>query len=112
MLDKLTDAAIRNAKPKATPYKLADGGGMYLLVTPKGQRWWRFDYRHAGKRNTVSLGVYPDVGLKEARSKRQELRTLVAAGACPSDARKDAKTTRVDTLKAVSEEWLAKQRPT
>ena len=71
MLDRLTDAAIRNAKPKATAYKLADGGGMYLLVTPKGQRWWRFDYRHAGKRNTVSLGVYPDVATKSLISPGQ-----------------------------------------
>ena len=55
MLGKLTDTGIKNAKPRAKPYKLADGGGMYLLVTTKGQKWWRLDYRLHGKRKTLSL---------------------------------------------------------
>jgi hypothetical protein len=63
----LTDSAIRNAKPKEKNYKLADGGGLYLLITPKGGKWWRLDYRFNGKRKTLSMGVYPDVSLKSAR---------------------------------------------
>ena len=55
----LTDTHIRNAKPKARPYKVSDGGGMYLLVTPDGARYWRLDYRFGGKRRTLALGVYP-----------------------------------------------------
>ena len=110
MLGNLTDTAVKNAKAKATAYKLADGGGMYLIVTPKAQKWWRLDYRFAGKRKTISLGVYPDVSIKEARSKRDDARKVVAAGADPSQIRQQSKRARegADTFKAVAEEWLAK----
>ena len=54
----LTDTRIRSAKPQAKTYKLSDGGGMYLLVKPDGGRYWRLDYRFAGKRCTLALGVY------------------------------------------------------
>ena len=63
----LTDTAIRQAKPRAKRYKLSDGKGLYLLVTVKGHKWWRFDYRFNGKRKTLSMAVYPDVTLKQAR---------------------------------------------
>src|SRR3954452_15588989 len=63
----LTDTRIRNVKPKAQAHKLSDGGGMYLLVTPKGARYWRLDYRFAGKRRTLALGIYPIVSLSNAR---------------------------------------------
>ena len=61
----LTDTAIRKAKPPTKPLKMADGGGLYLLLRPDGARWWRWDYRRpvTGKRNTLSLGTYPDTGL-------------------------------------------------
>ena len=55
----LTDTRIRNAKPKPRPYKLSDGGGLHLLIMPSGARYWRIDYRFAGKRRTLALGVYP-----------------------------------------------------
>ena len=90
-MDKLADTTIKNAKPKAKPYKLADGGGMYLLVTPKGQKWWRLDYRLNGKRKTVSLGVYPDVKLKKARKRREAARESIEDGLDPSDLRKEEK---------------------
>lgn len=64
----LTDTRIRNAKPTSKAYKLSDGGGMYLLVSPEGARYWRLDYRFGGKRRTLSLGVYPTVTLRRARS--------------------------------------------
>ena len=83
----LTDIAVKQAKAK--PYKLSDGEGMYLLVTPKGQKWWRFDYRLNGKRYTLSLGVYDDVSLKTARERRREARELVAKGINPSTEREN-----------------------
>ena len=68
----LTDTAIRNARPREKPVKLFDEGGLYLILTPAGARWWRFDYRYGGKRRTLSMGVYPAVGLKDARARRDE----------------------------------------
>ena len=62
----LTDAAIRNAKPKSKPYKLSDAGGLFLWVQPSGGKWWRYKYRFAGKEKALALGSYPDVGLAEA----------------------------------------------
>ena len=72
----LTPSAVTNAKPHASAYKLADERGMYLLVRPDGARWWRFDYRRpgTGKRNTLSLGTFPDVSLRKARERRDDAR--------------------------------------
>ena len=67
---KLSDIAVRTAKPRGKAYKLADGAGMYLLVKPDGKRYWRMDYRFHSKRKTLALGVYPGVSLKDAREKR------------------------------------------
>src|SRR5690349_726685 len=64
----LTDTRVRTVKPKAKSFKLSDGGGMYLLVMPDGARYWRMDYRFAGKRRTLALGVYPLVSLSDARA--------------------------------------------
>ena len=110
MKDKLTDTAVKNAKAKPKAYKLADGGGMYLLVTPKGQKWWRFDYRLHGKRYTLSLGVYPDISLSDARTRRNDARTLVAKGISPSEARKEEKAIResASTFREVADEWQKK----
>ncbi len=72
----LTDTAIRNAKPKVKAYKLADQKGLYLLVNKVG-KYFRFDYRFAGKRKTLALGVYPDVKLQEARRRHSEARELL-----------------------------------
>lgn len=111
--DKLTDPAIRKAKPGSKPIKLADGGGLYLLLRPDGARWWRFDYRHGGKRKTLSMGVYDDTGLAAARSKRNKARELLAAGVDPADARKAEKAAGAEraanSFEAVALEWLGKQ---
>ena len=84
----LTDPAIRKAKPSEKPRKLSEGGGLYLELQPSGARWWRLKYRIDGKEKRLSLGVFPDVSLSEARVKRDAARKLVAAGADPSDDRK------------------------
>ena len=110
MQDKLTDTTIKNAKPKDKPYKLADGGGMYLLVNTKGQKWWRLDYRLNGKRKTISFGVYPDVPLKTARTRRTVAREQIAAGENPSEIRKKEKAAidGADSFRTVADERLEK----
>ena len=84
----LTDAAIKRAKPTDKSLRLSDGRNMYLLLNADGSRWWRLDYRIAGVRKTISLGVYPDVSLKVAREKRDAARALLASGVNPSAQRK------------------------
>jgi len=84
----LSAAAVGHARPQAFQYKLWDERGLYLLVMPNGARYWRFSYSFAGKRKTISLGVYPDTGLAMARDKREEARRLVAAGEDPSAAKR------------------------
>lgn len=81
----LTDTAIKNAKPQAKKVKLFDGEGLFLLITPTGGKWWRLKYRFGGKEKLLLLGVYPEIGLKEARRRRDEARTLVAQGVDPSE---------------------------
>ncbi|WP_276968411.1 tyrosine-type recombinase/integrase, partial [Metallibacterium scheffleri] len=111
----LSDTAIRNAKPGSKPIKMTDGGGMYLLLNPNGSRWWRFDYRFDGRRKTLSMGTYPDTGLKNARDKRDEARKSVASGVDPGAQRKAVKAAGADraanSFEVVAREWLElKQR--
>jgi integrase len=111
---KLTDTAVRNTKPKAKPYKLFDGGGLYLLVQPSGARWWRYKYRRTdGKENTLSLGTYPDTSLRDAREKLAEARKQRAVGIDPSAARQAAKAAGAEraanSFETVAREWYAKQ---
>ncbi|MDQ5925161.1 MAG: hypothetical protein QG554_103, partial [Pseudomonadota bacterium] len=73
----LTDTAVRNAKPAEKAVKMFDGGGLYLEVAPSGGKWWRLKYRVDGKEKRLSLGTYPDVGLKEARERRDQARKMV-----------------------------------
>ncbi|MCU7796489.1 MAG: tyrosine-type recombinase/integrase [Candidatus Thiodiazotropha sp. (ex Myrtea spinifera)] len=110
----LTDSAIRNAKPKEKNYKLTDGGGLYLLVTTKGGKWWRLDYRFNGKRKTLSMGVYPDVSLKSARDRRAGAKTQLADGIDPGEIRKATKASQSDAdgFEAVAREWWGKHEPT
>jgi hypothetical protein len=74
----LTDIKLRNAKPAEKPFKLYDERGLFLIVTPTGGKWWRFKYRFDDKEKLLSLGVYPDISLREARNRRDEARKLVA----------------------------------
>src|SRR5436190_15968652 len=106
----LTDTRIRNAKPSVKAYKLSDGGGMYLLVTPDGARYWRLDYRFARKRRTLALGVYPIVTLSSARTRREEARALLLQDIDPSAAKKATKRAvklaSDSTFEALAREWI------
>jgi len=108
----LTDTAIKKAKPEAKQRKLYDERGMFLLVTPKGGKWWRFKYLFDGKEKLLSLGTYPDVSLKDARERRDEARKQVAAGIDPGQHRKAKKTAKeerqANSFEVVAREWYAK----
>ncbi len=110
----LTDAKVRNAKPKHKPYKLADGEGLFLLVAPSGSKYWRLRYFFANKEKLLALGVYPDVPLADARERRAQARKLIAAGTDPGQAKKEAKHVATlkaaNTFEAVAREWLEKRR--
>jgi len=109
----LTDVKVKNAKPREKPHKLSDERGLYLLVTPAGGKWWRFDYRFAGRRKTLSLGTYPDVSLQKARKKREAAREQVAAGTDPSQVRKAEKLAQAsaESFEAIALEWHARCSP-
>ena len=104
-MQKLTATAVTQAKPKPKPYSLSDGGGMYLLVNATA-KYWRYDYRFAGKRKTLALGVYPATSLKQAREKHQRARENLANGIDPS-AHKKATSAATHAALANSFELLA-----
>jgi integrase len=112
----LSDTAIRNIKAKDKPQKLADGGGLYLLLNPSGARWWRLKYRFGGKEKLLSLGTYPDTGLKDAREKRDAARKLLASGIDPAVQRRAEKAAGLEragnSFEVIAREWHAKQSQT
>lgn len=112
----LTDVSIRSAKPAEKTRRLSDGAGLYLEISPAGGKWWRFKFRFDGIEKRLSLGVYPDVGLREARERRDELRRLLASGVDPAVNRKVQKAARVqrtaDSFEAIGREWFASCSPT
>ena len=81
----ITHVAIVNAKPREKPYRLFDGRGLYLEVSPSGGRWWRFKYRFQGKEKRMSLGVFPEVSIKEARESLDDVRRQLRAGLDPAE---------------------------
>jgi len=105
----LTETKIKAARPTQKPYKLFDAGGLYLLITPEGGRWWRLKYRVNGKERGLSLGVYPTVSLKSAREKREDAKALLADGIDPSEQRRSAKLEQAVTFELIAREWLALQ---
>ncbi len=110
----LTDVAIRSAKRREKPYKLSDAAGLFLLVQPSGGKLWRLKYRIDGREKKLGLGTYPDVGLSEARKRRDEAREMIAAGKDPSREKQRAKVrARLDsgnTFTAIAEEYCAKRK--
>ncbi|WP_425532972.1 Arm DNA-binding domain-containing protein [Stenotrophomonas rhizophila] len=90
----LTDVAIRRAKPYDKPQKLADGGGLYLLITRAGAKSWRWKHRVAGKEKLLTLGLYPEVTLAMARDAREDARRLLRSGVDPGQLGRGYRTTR------------------
>ena len=109
----LTDPAVRSAKPGAKPRKLYDERGLFLLVTPKGGKWWRVKYRFGGKEKLLSAGTYPDVSLKDARQRCDEVRSLLASGIDPGAVRKAEKLSQAgaDSFETIAREWFASRAP-
>jgi integrase len=109
----LTDTAIRRAKAQQKPYKMFDSGGLFLLVTASGGKWWRFKYRFAGKEKLLSLGVFPEISLKEARDRRDQERKNLAHKIDPGINRKAVKAAWTDnqsnSFEVVAREWVGKQ---
>jgi integrase len=107
MLSKLL---IEKTKHGSKTIRLWDGRGMYLEISPKGGKWWRFKYWFGGKERRMSLGVYPDVSLADARERREEARRKVAAGVDPGEQRKAEATALVETtentFEAIAREWF------
>jgi integrase len=99
---------IESARPRDKPYRLYDGRGLHLLVTPRGGRWWRIKYRFDGKAQMLSLGCYPEVSLEKARERRDEMRRDCANGVNPAAQRRAEKHVAAETFEAVAREWFGK----
>lgn len=108
----LSVAAIKAAKGGGKPYKLADSGGLYLMVTPSGARYWRLNYRYMGKQKTLAFGVWPETGLAEARAERDAARKVLARGDDPAEQIKldriAATVASSSSFMVVADEWLIK----
>lgn len=109
----LSDAAIRAAKPAKAQFKLYDEGGLFLLVRPSGGKLWRLKYRHLGREQQLSVGQYPDVGLKKARERRDEARKIIASGGNPAFEKKRAavvaSVSAANTFSAIANELINKR---
>ena len=109
----LTDFAIRKAKSTEKPQKLADSGGMYLLVHPNGSKYWRLKYRFGGREKTLALGIYPHISLADARERRDHAKKLLANDTDPGELKQakklEAKQLSANTFEAVAREWHEKQ---
>lgn len=113
---RLSDAAIRKAKPGSKPQKLADGAGLYLLLNPTGSKLWRMKYRVQGREKLLALGAYPEVSLAAAREACASARKKLALGIDPGAERKEAKQAQAeaealaaDTFETVAREWMARR---
>lgn len=110
----LTDVAIRNAKPGPKAYKMGDSHGLFLLVQPTGGKLWRFKYRVDGREKKLAIGPYPEIGLGEARRRRDEAREAMAAGKDPArEKQRDkvrAKVEAENTFAAITAEFCEKRK--
>ncbi len=111
----LTDIRIRKEKPRDKPFKIADGGGLFLFVSPSGGKLWRFRYTFGGKEKLLSIGQYPDVSLLQARSERDEAKAMVRAGKDPSATKKLRKLAGANagetSFEGLSREWFELNKP-
>lgn len=108
----LTHLLITKAKPRAKPYKIADGGGLFLLVNPNGSRLWRMKYRVDGKEKLLSFGSYPDLSLQNARRARESAREQISLGNDPGQMKRkekeEATALQTETFEAVANLYLEK----
>lgn len=111
----LTDKAVRAAAPKDKAYKLSDSAGLFLHITPKNRKSWRFKFRFEGKEQLLTLGSYPEMSLAEAREKRNDAKKLLREGRDPRHAAKRTKLVgdkgKFQTLEEAAREWHATQLP-
>lgn len=110
----LTDVQIRNAVPLEKAYKLADSGGLFLLVHPNGGKYFRLKYRVLGKEKLLALGVYPEISLRDARDARDRAKEDIRSGIDPSAARKIEKITKGisagNSFEAIGREWIGRRK--
>ena len=111
----LSEIKIRNAKPQESAYKLFDGGGLYLFVTPSGGKLWHFKYHFDNKEKKLTFGSYPEISLLDARQRRDDARKLLANGVDPGAVRKAQKQAKVEdteTVEVIAREWHEKFKST
>lgn len=108
----LSDIQVKNSKPQTKEYKLMDGYGLFLLVTPTNGKLWRFDYRYGDKRKVIAIGAYPAIGLADARQRREDAKKLLANGVDPGEVKKAQKAAIVaeteNAFEIVAREWHGK----
>ena len=109
----LNDSKIRQAKPAERQYKLTDSNGLYLLVKPNGTKLWRYKFAFAGKENTYSIGIYPEVTLSDARKARDEAKAMVKRGINPNLAKQQERVRQtsehLNTFEVVANEWFTQK---
>lgn len=114
MPKSLSDATVRNSRPKPKPYKISDGEGLFLLVMPSGSKYWRLRYFFGGKEKLLALGVYPEITLADARERRAQARKALAAGTDPGAAKKEAKRVAIlksaNAFEVVAREWFENRK--
>ena len=111
----LNEMKVRNAKPKEKFYKITDSDGLYLHITEKGGKLWRFRYRFGGKEKLLAFGSYPEISLLEARQKRDEARRQLAHNIDPGavrKAQKQANLQETETFEVIGREWHTRFTPT
>ncbi len=103
---KLSEIKLKNLKPLTRQYKIYDGQGLYVIVTPQGRKYFRYDYKFQGKRKTISLGVYPAVSLKQARTKLIKIKYLIGKGIDPATQRLRLRNESSDCFEVIAREWF------
>jgi integrase len=113
-IQPLSEFQVKNAKSAPKEYKIFDGGGLFLLVTPTGGKLWNYKYRFAGKEKKLAFGAYPTITLAEARKRREDAKLLLANGVDPGEikkAQKEEQTAELRTFEKVAREWFGKNEP-
>ena len=101
----LTESQAKNAKPREQAYKLADAGGLFLLVQPNGARLWRLKYRYGRKEKLLSFGAYPDAGIADARDKRSVAKAILAEGRDPMKNKSEIDPSKSEAFRVIAERW-------